>query len=163
MDVIMPSNIDLFAARYQLKILGSLGDGIHGSVFEVADPRYGKSAVKIHHELEHFAREFDVYIRLDEFNVDQVCGFWVPQLLRADEDFLALQMTIVTRPFVLDFAGAFVDAKPKFSDEVWANWEIEKRDLFGDRWAKVCEVIEALEEMDIYYVDVTPANIAFRD
>lgn len=33
----------------------------------------------------------------------------VPELLGYDDGFLIVQMTIVTRPFVLDCAGAFLD------------------------------------------------------
>lgn len=72
-------------------------------------------------------------------------------------------MSIVTRPFVLDFAGACLDARPPFSDEIWAEWEAEKREQFGDRWRKVQAVLDALEEMDIYMVDVSPSNIALPD
>jgi hypothetical protein len=72
-------------------------------------------------------------------------------------------MTIVTRPFVLDFAGAYLDAPPIFPDETWAAWELEKLDQFGARWPKVQEILAALEEMEIYMVDVSPSNIAFID
>lgn len=159
----MHENILRFAERYQLEIRDRLGFGIHGSVFEVIDRRHRKSAVKIHNEREHFFREFEVYERLDEHGVVEICGFWVPQLLRMDEDFLALQMTMVARPFVLDFAGAYVDSKPSFPEEIWNEWENQKREQFGDKWRKVREILDSLEEMGIYYVDVSPSNVAFRD
>jgi hypothetical protein len=72
-------------------------------------------------------------------------------------------MTIVSRPFVLDFAGAYLDSPPAFSDEIWNEWESEKRDQFEDRWPKVQAILSALEEFDIHMVDVSPSNIAFVD
>src|SRR3989442_10236250 len=32
-------------------------------------------------------------------------------------------MSIVARPFVLDFAGAWLDTPPDFPGETWAEWE----------------------------------------
>jgi hypothetical protein len=74
-----------------------------------------------------------------------------------------IEMTIVTRPFVLDFAGAYLDNPPEFSAAVWTEWAIEKQEQFGDRWPQVQGVLAALEEMDIHMVDVSPSNIAFVD
>ena len=70
-------------------------------------------------------------------------------------------MSIVTRPFVLDFAGAYLDSPPDFPDEIWAEWESGKREQFDARWPKVRALLSALEELDIYLVDVSPSNIAF--
>jgi hypothetical protein len=41
---------------------------------------------------------------------------------------MVIEMTIVSRPFVLDFAGAYLDSPPEFSAEIWSEWEAEKRD-----------------------------------
>jgi hypothetical protein len=67
------------------------------------------------------------------------------------------------RPFVLDFAGAWLDIPPEFPDERWAEWEAEKQVQFGERWHKVQEILGALEELDIHMIDVSPSNIAFSD
>ena len=72
-------------------------------------------------------------------------------------------MSIVTRPFVLDFAGAHLEVRPDFSEETWAESEVEKREQFGARWRTVQEVMDAFEEMGIYLVDVSPSNIRFAD
>jgi hypothetical protein len=37
------------------------------------------------------------------------------------------------------------------------------REQFDDRWPTVQAVLSALEELDIYMVDVSPSNIAFLD
>lgn len=75
---------------------------------------------------------------------------------------MVVEMTIVTRPFVLDFAGAYMDAVPEFSDEIWDSWLEEKREQFGELWPKAQNVLAALEALGIHMVDVSPSNIAFR-
>ena len=72
-------------------------------------------------------------------------------------------MTIVTRPIVLDLAGAYVGGSPSFSEDIWAEWEAEKREQFGARWRAVRAVMDALENLGIYLVDVSPSNIASLD
>ena len=93
----------------------------------------------------------------------QILGFNVPQFIRADDSLHVIEMTIVTRPFVLDFAGARLDYPPDFTAEIWAEWELEKREQFDARWPMVRQLSTALEELDIYMVDVSPSNIAFVD
>ena len=91
----------------------------------------------------------------------KILDFDVPQFISADDTLLTIEMSIVKRPFVLDFAGAYLDAPPSFSDEIWADWETEKREQFDARWPEVQAVLAALEELEIYMVDVSPSNIAF--
>ena len=93
----------------------------------------------------------------------EILGFNVPKLIRSDDELLVIEMTIVSRPFVLDFAGAYLDSPPEFSREIWSEWEAEKRDQFETRWSKVQAVLNALEDLDIYMVDVSPSNVAFAD
>ena len=60
--------------------------------------------------------------------VTTVRGFNVPELIAFDDELLVLEMTIVRRPFVLDFASAYLDSdkRPEFPDDTWATWEEEK-------------------------------------
>jgi len=62
---------------------------------------------------------------------------------------------------VLDFAGAYLDARPEFSEEIWTEWELQKREQFGDDWRIVEKVMSAFEELDIYLVDISPSNVGF--
>lgn len=87
----------------------------------------------------------------------------MPQLVGWDDDLRVLEMTIVERPFVLDFAGAHLDARPEFLAEIWSDWEAEKRDQFEGRWPMVEKILAAFEELGIYLLDVSPSNIAFVD
>jgi hypothetical protein len=54
-----------------------------------------------------------------------------------------------------------VGAPPEFSEEIWAEWEAEKREQFGARWWTVQAVMGAFEDLGVRLVDVSPNNIAF--
>lgn len=90
-------------------------------------------------------------------------GFNVPRLLRADDELFVIEMTIVSPPFVLDFAGAYLDTPPVFPAEVLEAWREEKFEQFGDRWPTVLRVIAAFRKWGIYLADVKPGNIEFRE
>ncbi len=157
-------NAEAYAARYDLQISERLGFGIHGSVHVVEHKVKGdKSAMKSHRAREFYLRERAAYERLMENAVTEVLGFHVPQLIRHDAELEVIEMTIVTRPFVLDFAGAYLNGPPEFSEDIWAEWEAEKREQFGARWTTVRAVMSAFEDWGIYMADVSPSNIAFLD
>jgi hypothetical protein len=48
-----------------------------------------------------------------------------------------VEMEIVQPPFVLDFAGAYLDRRPDFPEDVYAEWQAEKAEQFGDDWPLV--------------------------
>ncbi len=122
-----------------------------------------KVALKAHRFAEAYFRELAVYQRLKERGLSTLHGFNVPQLLGSDDRLRILEMTIVRRPFVLDFAGAHLDSRPEFPAEVWADWEVEKREQFEGRWPTVEKILSAFEELGIYLLDVSPGNIAFLE
>ena len=164
MDELLTQHAQAYASRHNLRLAERLGHGIHGIVYAAernAEP--GNVAIKVHRSRDVHERERDVYLRLKEAGVDEILGFNVPKLIGSDDELLVIEMSIVSRPFVLDFAGAYLDQAPKFSDEIWSEWENEKRDQFESHWPKVQAVRNALEALDIYMVDVSPSNIAFVD
>lgn len=154
-----------YASRNHLTVCESLGGGIHGVVYLVqGKAASGATALKTFHEREFFERELMVYERLKAAQVRQILGFAVPQLIGADSELLALEMTVVERPYVLDFAGAYLDNDaPWFEDEKWEMWEADKREKFGDRWPEVQAVLAALESYGIHLLDVNPGNVAFAE
>ena len=87
----------------------------------------------------------------------------VPQLLGCDNELWVIEMTIVTRPFVLDFAGAYLDQPPEFSDEVLSDWRAQKEEDFGSHWPEVQAIIRALESYGVFMSDVNPGNVSFGD
>jgi hypothetical protein len=164
MEKALIRNARAYALRHQLQLAERLGFGIHGIIFVAEDnSKVGKTAVKAHRSDEPYLRERKVYERLKEAGVSEIIGFNVPQLMDSDDELRVLEMSIVARPFVLDFAGAYLDTPPDFADEKWADWEAEKRDQFEARWPKVQAVLAAMEALDIHMVDVSPSNIAFLD
>jgi hypothetical protein len=72
-------------------------------------------------------------------------------------------MTMVSPPFLLDFAGAYLDWTPDFSDEALADWRADKLEQFGARWHEVELILGALQSYGIYMIDVHPGNLAFGD
>lgn len=155
-------NAKTYASRHNLQLGKRLGFGVHGIVFaaEMHD-KPGQHAVKAHEHMEAYTRERDVYQRLYQAEVSELLGFRIPDLVRFDDELQIIEMTVVAPPFVLDFAGARLDVPPDFSEEVWAEWEKEKIEEFGARWPKVKAVLGALEDLDIYVLDVSPRNIVF--
>ena len=154
----------VYAARNQLEIKEQLGRGVHGIVFVAQSQiKRGRSAVKVHERQPAYGRERDVYLRLQELRVKFVCGCHVPQLLGCDDDLRVIDMTVVKRPFVLDFAGAYLDESPDFSEEVLADWRAEKQEQFEEHWPEVQAILAALETYGVIMLNVNPGNISFGD
>jgi hypothetical protein len=166
MEQILIQHAQAYATEHRLCLAERLGFGIHGLIFRAeGNPEKGNvaTAIKAHRLQEPFSRELAVYQRLKEVGVTKIQGFNVPQLLEHDDELWIIEMSIVTRPFVLDFAGAYLDVPPEFPDETWAEWEAEKLGQFDFRWPKVRKILAALMHMDIHMIDVSPGNIAFTD
>jgi hypothetical protein len=165
MDDILRRRSEAYAGRRNSVWAEQLGVGIQGVVRVAQDNgNFARWAVKIHRAEDAYRRELACYQRLAQSEVVTLRGFHVPQLLGADDECLAIEMSIVTRPFVLDFGGAWLDEEPEFSPEQWSYWEEEKLEQFGpERWREVRAVLALLRTYGIYLHDVTPTNIAFRD
>jgi hypothetical protein len=132
MNEILELNARRYADRHRLELAEELGSGKDGIVFVAkGKARPGDIAIKAFHFDEPYRREKQAYERLAELGVTNVLGFNVPQLIRAEDDLRVIEMTIVKQPFVLDFAGAYLDARPEFSADVWADWEAARREQFG--------------------------------
>jgi hypothetical protein len=157
-------NARAYAARHDLLLLERLGYGIHGSVHAVEHKiKRKQSAVKAHRAAEFYLRERAVYELLSRASISEVLGFHVPQFVGADDELHVIEMTIVTRPFVVDFAGAYVGNLPEFPQETWAQWEAEKQEQFGARWRAVQAVMDAFEDLGVHLADVSPNNVAFLE
>src|SRR5437879_6423720 len=101
---------EAYAIRNGLVLGMELGSGVHGIVFSAENQSEGgRSALKAHGQETFYRRERDVYLRLKENEVTTIRGCNVPEMLRYDDDLWVIEITVVTRPFVLDFAGALLD------------------------------------------------------
>jgi len=164
MNEMLLSNARRYAARHQLELAETLGSGKDGIVLVAKHKaKPADIAIKVLRFDESYLRERQAYQRLGKIAITTVLGFNVPQLLGFDDELRVLEMTIVKRPFVLDFAAAYLGARPEFPQDVWTEWEAEKREQFEGRWPRVEKVLAAFEALEIYLLDVSPSNIAFLD
>ena len=155
-------NAGLYASRRGLELAETLGSGKDGIVLVAKHKgRPADVALKALCWDEAYLPEKLVYERLDSQGVTRVLGFNVPQLVGSDDALRVIEMTVVKPPFVLDFAGAHLDARPEFSGEIWADWEADKREKFEERWPQVQRVLDAFEALGVYLLDVSPSNITF--
>lgn len=154
-----------YAARKTLFLRDrQLGAGVNGTVLEaVGQFLSGSVALKVFERFDAYERERNVYLRLQELSIENVCGHHVPQLLGLDDELRVIEITIVKPPFVLDFGGAYLDEPPDYPPEVLAEWETDKREQFEDRWPEVQDILSAFRGFGIHIADVNPGNIKFRD
>ncbi|MGA3169384.1 MAG: hypothetical protein ABSE62_00060 [Chthoniobacteraceae bacterium] len=94
--------------------------------------------------------------------MSQILGFEVPQLLDSADELMAIKMTIVMPPFVLDFASAYLDSAPEFSTEIWDEWTQKNEEQFGSDWPMARRILEMLGDLGIQMLDPSPGNIRFR-
>ena len=152
-----------YCRRAGLEIAHLLGGGVHGIVYAVRNQHAGaRSAIKVHGREQYYQRERNVYHRLAREGVSSIRGFTVPEKLAQDDELFVIVMTIVTPPYVLDFAGAHLDKAPDFSEEVMRDWLAEKVEQFGADWSTVQAVLRELEGAGVFMEDVSPANICVR-
>ncbi len=117
--------------------------------------------LKLHRQIPRYRREVHAYRVLA--GIDVVAGHMIPQLIDCDDALLAIEMTVVEPPFVLDFASAYAIAEaPEFPPEIMEEWLEEKQEQFGALWPRAAAVIRALErDHGLRLTDVHPGNIRF--
>ena len=128
---------EVYAETPGLSIVRFLGKGMQELVFETT----GRSAVKIHARDAGFKRELAAYHRLSERQVSVVQGLSLPRLHAFSEELLAIEISIVQPPYLLDFGGAYLDAVPEHA-RYDSEWQEEKEEQFGEDWARVQAVIQ---------------------
>lgn len=164
-----PSDIDqrasLYAARHGLRIDRQLGYGKDGTVFSTVLPAGDATAVKVFERQDMYARELAVYWRLGEHGVTEVHGHNVPQLIASNDELLVIEMTVVAKPYLLDFADARLDAAPEFPDDVIEQWHEEKIEQFGaELWQRAQLVMATLRgSYGVFLLDINPGNITFGE
>ena len=136
-----------------------LGYGNDGTVWK----SNRQSAIKAFEQQIKYDREKECYQRFARNNVTAILGLAVPQLLNTNDDLLIVEMRLVTPPYLLDFAKAYLDQPPVFPVETMEEWEQEGLENFGARWPDVKALLWSLKELGIYYYDAKPGNINFGD
>lgn len=82
-----------------------------------------------------------------------------------DGELLTLELSIVQRPFILDFAGAKKPNEvPDFENEIIQEHYDRLRELFGNRWTDALQVADTFRiATGFTLLDIHPGNIAFLD
>lgn len=160
----MPEDIESRASRYAsrrgLSLGPRLGSGKDGIVYSTSSA----TAIKVHRRQATYDAELACYRRLAEHQVVDVREHHVPKPLDHDDELLVIEMSVVSRPYLLDFVDAHLDAAPDFPDEVIEQWHEEKREQFGDRWNDVQMVMAILRgRYGIHLLDVNPGNVTFGE
>jgi hypothetical protein len=155
--------IGLYETRHNCQLLGPIGPGTGQDGFVRRSDR--STVVKFFDRPQRFERELEVYRILQAKGIFSIAGHAVPELTDADKEFLAIEMTIVDRPFVLDFAGAKLPSEiPDFEPEVMEEHYESLRELFGDRWSDALHIAAMFRrETGFELLDIHPGNIAFAD
>jgi hypothetical protein len=143
------------------KLKSSLGNGTDGAVWSTTN----NVALKAFHKERLYLKERNAYERLAECDVvDHIEGFSVPEMLRYDDDLLVVEMDLMEEPpYIIDFAKVRIDFPPDFSEETMADSEVRGLERFGPNWSKVKDLMSALEDCGIYYLDPSPYNIVFPE
>ncbi|MEI8195693.1 MAG: hypothetical protein WCI73_07275 [Phycisphaerae bacterium] len=155
---VLHSRASAYANARGVVLEATLGSGKDGFVFSTNE----RTAIKIFHQAETFHRERACYLRFQEVGTYEILGHHVPRFLKADAVLLALEMSIVQPPYILDFASGYLDDPPDFPEEVITQWQQAKTEEFGSHWSRVQVILEVLKQnFGIYLLDVHPGNIAF--
>jgi len=150
---------ELYALRRLLRIVTRIGAGKDGSVFRMSN----SNAVKIHARRESFEAELAAYHRLRRHKAVEIVGFRIPRLRGFAEDILAIEMSIVHPPFVVDFASAVLDRPLEFPDDAIEEWHRRLEDQFGEYTADAHQVIDQLgKNFGVFLYDLHRHNIKFR-
>ncbi len=152
------------AAAHGLELADLLGWGIHGSVWNLKTKEGTfASVLKIHRREASYIRERDCYQRLLEMRVELINGVAVPILVRVDERWLAVQMTLVERPFLLGFGTVWLDERPEFPSEVLEEGLLAARKKFGEDWPVACEILRVMEvNYGVIIKYLCPGNLVLR-
>ncbi len=155
----MLERLDQYCFLHGIFRTTELGAGKDGTVYATSRG----TAIKVHARVESYSRERDIYFRLRERRVRKAWMFHVPRLIDHDDEGLVLEMSIVTPPYLLDFASAYLDVRPDFPQEVEEEWQRNIQESFGDNFADVMAALEALErDAGVILLDIHPHNVKFQ-
>ena len=155
LDSDAPKRAKSYLKLHDIEQVDRLGYGADGIVLSTSR----QSAIKVFQYRELYENERNVYRRLQEHKISKIDDFNVPQMLYSHDQLMVIEMQVVVRPFVVDFAGAYLDKRPPFDDEQLREWEEDRKEVFGNDWVKVRGLMATLRGIGIYLGDVKPGNV----
>ena len=158
--IVIPAELDERRQAYcearRIQTLSLIGYGLEGYVWKTNRG----SVVKVFRHSNLFDRELAVYQRLSRLGLQKLQGFTIPQLLDQDRETWVLELSLVSPPFVLDFAAASLGKAP--SEMASPEWLAEKQRMFGRDWPDVQRLLDGLRLYGIHFPDVHLGNIRVR-
>jgi hypothetical protein len=122
-----------------------------------------ESAIKVIRNRKNYADELESYRRLQQGGVHELCGFAVPWLIGCDDTLQVIEMSIVQKPYLLDFGKVHFDGDHRraFDGGDLARERVVARSRYSAaEWSRVAMLLHILEsKYGIYYVDPRPTNI----
>ena len=113
-----------------------------------------------------YRRELRAYQILRQRDIEEINGFQIPKLLRSDDSLLAIEMSIVTPPFLLDFASAYTQTEYdrfSFTQEILDERESHWSEIFADDWPTVQITAQAFKTATgLILLDLSLNNIRFK-
>jgi hypothetical protein len=148
-----------YTRRRKIERLDELGHGKDGHVWRTNR----RSALKIHEQDASYRVERNAYMRLRDFEVTNVAGFALPELVEYDDELLAIEMTVVSAPYILDFASAIFDFPPDLIEDEGHTFEDLVRYRFGEQADEILSLHDELAvRAGIFLMDPHPHNIKFK-
>lgn len=152
------ARLEHYLRLHALAQIRPLGRGKDGAVWETNV----QTAVKIHEVEPSYTAERDAYIRLLEREVVGAGGFSIPVLVAYDDDLLAIEMSVVLPPYVLDFASAKLDDPPDLIEDEGHTLYDLMEDRFGERASDIMALYHELSSRaGVYLLDFHRHNIKF--
>ena len=159
---VAPERAHRFAAEHGLRVVDdNAGFGSDAHLFATGRHSY----LKAFERPFRYFRERDVYLRLRRYRVIEIEDHRVPQLVALDDRLGVIEISTVSRPFILDFAKARLDQP---LETVWPEHVMEERWRFWqecfepEQWPQVLAIFGTLgRRYGVWLEDLHPGNIAF--
>jgi hypothetical protein len=137
-----------------------LGFGSDGSVWQTLR----KTAIKVFEKRHVYENELSVYQRFQRDRVRSLAGFAIPVLLQCDHDLMVIEMSIVEKPYILDFGKVYLDTPPDFSSEVMGDFFANQKERWGKKyWPQIAKLWGLLKSHGVFHMDPKPGNIELAD
>lgn len=137
---------ELYAHKRNLTIDKNYGGGYDGIVLGTD----AGTAIKSLNNSELYRNELAVYLFMREKRIFSLSGFTIPKLVNYELENCIIEMTVVSPPYVVDFAGARLTRPEPFPEEIIEYWKRQKREEFGEDWPQVKHLLFAFESRGIF-------------
>lgn len=156
----LEARLRAYARRHGRKYLKRpVGQGTDGKIW--ATDR--NTVIKVFEREANYRTELRCYQRLMEKRVHEIDGLAVPSMESHDDLLMALEISLVHPPYLLDFGKAYVDEPSPYTPAQLAEWRESWAQYFPTcDLPRVHKVLRILQSHGIEYLDPKPSNIRFR-